>query len=88
LAIFLKRKQPLILFGLLSAILAYISFTEKERLPFYILPLYGTIMYIIDFCIISSYLTENINKSTLNVLERTIWKLPYFGIIMYYVSIM
>lgn len=83
---FLKKYQPIVLAIILAGMLGFISYTEQTTFPIYVLPSMGVAMYLFDFFIISSYSEENINKTTLDVLKKTIWKIPYYGIIIYYVG--
>ena len=85
LVVCLKKTQPLILTIILSGILGFVSYTEQSILPIYTLPIYGTAIYLLDFIIMTSYLPENINKTTFDLFYQTMWKLPYFGIISYYI---
>ena len=84
----LKRTQPLVLALILSAILGYVSFTEQDKFPIYALPIAGLTIYLLDLTVISSYLPENVNKTTLDVVVNTSWRAPFFGIISYYVAIL
>jgi hypothetical protein len=73
----LKNINPLLLTGILFALLGYISYYEIEELgiPKYLLLVCGFIIYIIEQYVINGSIKFNCN---------TLWKIPYWGIIMYY----
>lgn len=88
------KKQPIVLTSLLSALLGYIIYSEINEIPYIMLPLIGLVMYIIDFFIMDDFeesqiinnnLNNNIqNKNALITFKKTIWKLPFYGILSYY----
>jgi hypothetical protein len=85
---YLKNLKPTVLFGLLCIILIYISFTEKNKIPFYILPTVGVLMYLLDYFVISSDELENLNKTNIKMILKTMWKIPYYGIASYYLILL
>jgi hypothetical protein len=85
---YLKNFKPTVLFGLLCIILIYISFTEKNKIPFYILPTVGILMYLLDYFVISSDELENLNKTNIKMILKTMWKIPYYGIASYYLILL
>lgn len=80
----LKKFQPLLLAGLLIAMLTYIGVSERQKLSIYALPTIAIIMYSLDFFIMSNNSPDNKNKTNWQILLNTLWKLPYYGIISYY----
>lgn len=88
LVVFLKKYKPIVLSGLLSSMVIYLTFTEKDNLPVYLLPLSGITIYIIDTFIMSRYYCESqMSQSLFQQIQDTIWRLPYWSIISYYVII-
>ena len=70
----LKKYNPVLLTMLLTLILAYISYTEQENFPIYTLLIFGIVIYVIDILVAN---TGDGNKN--------IWKVPFWGILTYYV---
>lgn len=75
----LKKYNPILLFILLFAQLGYITSVEAEIMGFpkSLLFICGFLLYIS-----SEYI---MNDSKLEVNYRTLWKIPYFGIVCYYI---
>lgn len=85
LVVCLKKINPLLLAVLLFAMLGYISYDEQRTMPIYTLVAVGTAMYCVDLFIVGDPKESLKKKSTLRTLKDSIWKLPYYGIISYYV---
>lgn len=75
----LKNYNPILLFVLLLAQLGYITTMEAEimGLPKYLLFVCGFVLYIA-----SEYI---MNDRKFEINYNTFWKIPYFGIICYYI---
>lgn len=85
LVVCLKNTGPVFLAIVLSAMLGYISYDEQNIMPIYTLPAIGTVMYLFDLFIVGE--PKNVIKKT-NIIftfKTTLWKLPYYGIMSYYV---
>lgn len=85
LVICLKNTNTPLLAVLLSLTLGYISYDEQHNMPIYTLFLVGSLLYFFDLFIIGKQSKDFEKTSILNTLKRTIWKLPYYGILSYYV---
>lgn len=85
LVVMLKNTNPMLLTALLASMLIYISYDCNDKLPIYSLYTIGTIMYIVDFLATVSYNPETLKYTTANIIYKSIWKLPYFGILSYYI---
>jgi len=87
----LKKINPILLFVLLTTMLGYISYEERDNMPIYLLVTFGLVMYFIDLLIMRDKFQDQPNKSTtpmtsiINILYNTIWKIPYYGILIYYI---
>lgn len=87
LVICLKNINPILLFLLLFGILSYISYEEQQFIPFYTLFIIGAVVYLIDLFITKQRAFSEISiykHSVINTLKNTLWKLPYYGILSYY----
>jgi hypothetical protein len=75
----LKKYNPILLLVLLLAQLGYITSVEAENMGFprSLLFICGVVLYVISEYIMSE------NKLEINY--QTLWKIPYFGIITYYI---
>lgn len=80
LVVCLKNTNTTLLTIILSMMLGYISYEEQHNIPIHTLFSIGCLVYFFDLFIMSDRMT-----SILNVLKTTIWKLPYYGILSYYV---
>ena len=69
----LKNTKPYILTLLLAIIVGVVTYDEKDNILFYMLPICGSLIYLLDV------LTSG--KFNLN----TIWKIPYWSLVSYYV---
>lgn len=69
------KRNPYILALLLTGILGYTIYSEKNALPIYLLPALGCFTYILDSVVINKNIT----------IESAAWKIPYWSIISYYV---
>lgn len=80
----LKKFNPILLFVLLALQLWYICKYENEsiRMPAYLLLICGIVFYFIEEFVVNS--NKNIDELKFNFL--TIWKIPYYCILLYYVS--
>jgi len=85
LIVFLKNINPLALAVILFMMLGYISYDEQQIMPMYTLPLIGTAIYIFDLFIVGEPKNTIRQSSVIFTLKTTLWKLPYYGIISYYV---
>lgn len=93
--IYMKEQNPLILTGLLMVILSYISYVSQNERPLYVLLLFGLGIYIIDIFIISkkdkTIIFEqngNLKKDRfIDIIKKTIWKVPFFGILSHYIML-
>lgn len=81
----LKNINPILLTVILSTMLGYMSYDEQHVMPIYTLFVAGFILYVIDLFIVRK--SENSSKklSILHTIKSTIWKLPFYGILSYYV---
>jgi hypothetical protein len=80
LVICLKKFNSILLAVLLSLILSYICYIEQTNIPIYMLPTFAIILYILDSTIMRS--DKDVGCS------NTFWKLPYFGILVYYIRML
>lgn len=95
-AIFLKQYNPMLLFGVLSIILSFVSYNEKENIPIYFLFVVGLLMYLIEFIInintVVNIDTEKnngiIKNNFADTLKKTMWKIPFYGILGYYIKLL
>ncbi len=85
LVVCLKNTNTTLLTIILSIILGYISYDEQHNIPVYTLFSVGCLMYFFDLFIMSKSSEEFGRVSLLRTLKTTIWKLPYYGILSYYV---
>lgn len=81
----LKNNKPILLFTILSLILGFVSYTEQNKMPIYLLILCGFVIYALDTYIINKPPSNDKNK--VKGLLDTIWKVPYWGILSYYVML-
>ena len=81
----LKNNKPVLLFTILSLILGFVSYTEQNKMPIYLLILCGFVIYALDTYIINKPPSNDKNK--VKELLDTIWKVPYWGILSYYVML-
>jgi len=80
----LKKFNPILLLVLLTLMLIYLCYTEQTNIPIYMLPLFGLILYVADSTIMA---TNNDILSISQKIKNTLWKLPYYGILIYYVML-
>lgn len=85
LVVCLKQNNPMLLATILFAILGYICNEEQTIIPIYTLPAVGFLMYCFDLFIIGEPKTTIKKSQGLTTLNTTLWKLPYYGIMSYYV---
>ncbi len=85
LVICLKNTNPILLAIILSMMLGYISYDEQRTMPIYTLFIAGLLIYAIDLFIIGEPKNSPKNISILRRFGSTIWKLPYYGIMSYYI---
>lgn len=81
---YLKDKKPLVLVVILFAMLGYIGYTEYPIMPLHLLAS-GTFIYLLDMYIINK--NKNNIITTRSILQ-TLWKIPYWSIISYYIMMM
>jgi len=84
LVICLKKFNPILLLFLLTLMLIYLCYTEQKNIPIYMLPLFGLILYVVDSTIMT---TNNDILPIGQKIKNTLWKLPYYGVLMYYVML-
>lgn len=100
LVICLKNINTSLLTVLLSIILGYISYHQQNSIPIYTLFFMGLVIYLFDLFVISNsnnsnnstnskklfnFVKNTNNTSIFHTLASTLWKLPYYGIISYYI---
>jgi len=78
----LRKYNQLLLLVLLTMLLTYVCYTEETIMPAYVLPLLGLLLYIIDSTVMTIQ-DDSIHIS--QKIKNSLWKLPYYGILMYYV---
>ena len=93
LIICLKRTSPITLAIILSLILGYISYNERNIIPIYMLFICGSLIYVLNLFAMDNYffydnnLLSNNHKPKIKTFILNIWKIPYYGIISYYVML-
>ncbi len=85
LVVCLKNNKSLLLFTILSLMLGFVSYTEQNKIPIYLLALCGFIIYMLETHIINKPAPNDNNK--VKKLLDTIWKIPYWAILSYYIII-
>lgn len=78
----LKNSRPLLLALLLSLIVGYISYSINESIPYYTIPTIGLVIYALEL------ITDVGNNTPMYIkITNTLWKIPYWSIISYYIII-
>lgn len=85
LVVCLKNINPVLLFVLLMIIMGYISYDEQKRIPYYTLFIIGGLIYSFDLFITGNPKNSLKKSSILHTLKTTVWKLPYYSILSYYI---
>ena len=85
LVVCLKNISPVLLAVMLFIMLGYISYDEQYIMPIYTLSLVGTVIYFFDLFVVGEPKNTIKQSSIIFTLKTTLWKLPYYGIISYYV---
>lgn len=78
LIIVLQSVNPILLFIILLIIMIYIMFSESERIPVYLIPTIGILIYLVDLLI-------KIQSTGITSNDWAFWKFPFYSIISYYV---
>ncbi len=78
----LKKYNPILLFVLLASMLSYICYSEQL---YYMLPLLGFLLYIIDYTVMETNFNEN--STFCQRIQNTLWKVPYYSILLYYANL-
>lgn len=77
----LKNSKPFILAMILASMLGFITYDEKNNIPIYLLFLSGFVIYMLEIYVAKT------EKEPKHSFYDKIWKIPYFGIIVYYAVI-
>jgi len=83
LVICLKNNKSLLLAILLFMMLGFVSYSEQNKMPIYLLISCGIIVYVLDTYVINNPLPNDKNK--MKSMIDTIWKVPYWGLVSYYI---
>jgi hypothetical protein len=80
----LKTMHPYLLATILTSILSYIIYTNKETVPIWLLPILGTFIFFVRVYIdgTKDYVVIDINQHI-----KKIWEVPLWGIVSYYIML-
>ena len=85
LVICLKTSRPIMLTLLLSLIVGFICYIIQESIPYYVIPAMGLAIYAIELTTNTMSQSQSISKPTYLTIITTLWKIPFWSIICYYV---
>ena len=76
----LKKQNTNFLFIILSLILSYLVYENVDK--YYIMPIIGFIIWLVDIIFMQEYVKNKLYKKLIN----DSWKIPFWGILTYYLS--